>query len=89
MAISEKRRTELIEKVAEALRAIGQPDTTDLIFVCEGEGSFAELGDEILGIPLYKVPFLQIRGGLLLASKEVGWTPLSQKLLRFQGEMEL
>lgn len=87
MSVFDDQKTAFIEKVAQAFRAIGQPDIKDLIFVCESEGEFAQF-DEILGIPVFKVPFLNVRGGLLLACREQGWTPTSYKLLKFQQEME-
>lgn len=83
----EIKRAYLLDRVAEAFRAIGQPDTKDLIFICESEGDFGQF-DRILGIPVYKVPFINIRGGLLLAGRDQGWTELNHKLLKFQQEME-
>ena len=80
-------KNELIEKVAEAFRAIGQPEIRNLIFVCESEGDFAQF-ETIIGIPVYKVPFLNVRGGLLLAGMDEGWTKLNRQLLKFQQEME-
>lgn len=87
--VSAVRKAELINKVAAALREIGYPDTTNLIFVCSAESGYAEVGDTMLGIPIYTVPYLDIRGGLLLAGRDMGWTDLNRKLLQFQGEMEL
>lgn len=35
-------RSDLVVKVSDAFRAIGQPDIEGLIFVCDSEGDFAQ-----------------------------------------------
>lgn len=77
----------LLDLVSDAFRAIGQPEIKNLIFVCDSEGDFAQF-EAIFGIPVYKVPCLNIRGGLMLAGKDAGWTELNHRLLKFQREME-
>lgn len=82
-------RIKLIDAVAAALRSIGQPPIENLIFVCE-EGSRFEKYDFLVGIPVYVVPFLSARGGLLLAStaKSYDWNSIGRKCLKFQEELE-
>jgi len=80
-------KIKITEIVAESFRAIGQPKIDDLIFVCES-GSVFEKYDSIIGIPVYCVPFLNVCGGLLLASKNSDWNSIGIKLNQFQKEME-
>lgn len=82
------KRSDLVNKVSDAFRDIGQPDIEGLVFVCDSEGDFARF-ESIMGIPVYKVPGLNVRGGLLLAGKTAGWNDLNHKLVKFQQEMEI
>lgn len=83
-----KNDVNVTEIVARAFRAIGQPDINGLIFVCESDSIFSAY-DSIIGIPVYSVPSLDIRGGLLLASKDYRWDTMGKTCIRFQSEMEI
>lgn len=84
----DEEKSKLIDKVARAFRQIGQPETAGLIFVCDSESEFAQF-KKIINIPVFKVPGFDVRGGLLLAGRQKGWTKLNQQLLKFQQEMEI
>ena len=48
-----KNERERIEAVAQVWREIGQPDTDGIAFLCEPGGEY-DLGNEIIGIPLFR-----------------------------------
>ena len=83
--------SEIIERVAQAFRQIGQPDTDNLVFVCAAEDEDYMDMESILGIPLFRVPFLNVLGGLLLATKgDAGYDNegIGYRLIKFQEYME-
>jgi hypothetical protein len=45
---------EKIEAFALIWRQMGQPDTKDLYVICEADGSWADMGDTLLGMPLLR-----------------------------------